>query len=170
MGNGADLSPEDLFRGFSEGLAIWHCVQQVISTIGTASVAVTKSQLVFRRRSCLTYVWRPGRYGTAMSRRFCHLRYRTRSLPTVSNPSSIPRRTSGCTTSNFATLIRSMTRSADGFRTPTRAQADGAGASWSRISPRARASRRKVDTSGFVLGENIAATPAPTSSTTMCWS
>lgn len=62
MGNGADLSPEDLFRGFSEGLAICHRVQQVSSTIGTASVAVTKSQLVFRRRRGFAYVWRPGRY------------------------------------------------------------------------------------------------------------
>ena len=62
MGNDADLSPEDLFRGFPDGLAICHRVQQVISTIGTASVAVTKSQLAFRRRRGFAYVWRPGQY------------------------------------------------------------------------------------------------------------
>ena len=62
MGHDADLSPEDLFRGFPDGLAICHRVQQVISTIGTASVAVTKSQLAFRRRRGFAYVWRPARY------------------------------------------------------------------------------------------------------------
>ena len=62
MGHDADLSPEDLFRGFPDGLAICHRVQQVISTIGTASVAVTKSQLAFRRRRGFAYLWRPGQY------------------------------------------------------------------------------------------------------------
>lgn len=62
MGNDADLGPEDLFRGFPDGLAICHRVQQAVSTIGAASVAVTKSQLAFRRRRGFAYVWRPGQY------------------------------------------------------------------------------------------------------------
>jgi hypothetical protein len=59
-GDDADLSPEDHFRGFPGGLAICHRVQQVISTIDSASVAVTKSQLAFRRRRGFAYLWLPG--------------------------------------------------------------------------------------------------------------
>lgn len=62
MVNDADLSPEDLFHGFPEGLAICHRVQQAVSTIGATSVRVTKSQVAFRRRRGFAYVWRPGQY------------------------------------------------------------------------------------------------------------
>lgn len=62
MGNNADPSPEGLFHGFPEGLAICHRVQEAVSTIGAASAAVTKSQLTFRRRRGFAYVWRPGQY------------------------------------------------------------------------------------------------------------
>lgn len=62
MGIDADLSAEDLFRGFPDGPAICRRVQQAISTIGEVSVAVTKSQLAFRRRRGFAYIWRPGQY------------------------------------------------------------------------------------------------------------
>lgn len=62
MGSDADPTAEDLFRGFPEGLAICQEVQQAISAVGAVSVAVTKSQVAFRRRRGFAYVWRPGQY------------------------------------------------------------------------------------------------------------
>ncbi|WP_416956883.1 DUF5655 domain-containing protein [Nocardioides sp. T5] len=37
-------------------------VEQALSSIGDASVAVTRSQVAFRRRRGFAYVWRPGQY------------------------------------------------------------------------------------------------------------
>jgi hypothetical protein len=54
--------PEDLFDGFPRGLAVCRAVEQTVSAIGDASVAVTKSQVAFRRRRGFAYVWRPGQY------------------------------------------------------------------------------------------------------------
>ena len=34
----------------------------VLTTVGEASVWVTKSQIAFRRRKGFAYVWRPGQY------------------------------------------------------------------------------------------------------------
>lgn len=62
MGDQADLSPEDLFGGFPDGLAICHRVQEAVSATGAATVTVTKSQVAFRRRRGFAYVWRPGQY------------------------------------------------------------------------------------------------------------
>jgi hypothetical protein len=62
MRNDAERSPEDLFDGFPKGLAICRAVQEAVSTIGEASTTVTKSQVAFRRRRGLAYVWRPGQY------------------------------------------------------------------------------------------------------------
>lgn len=62
MGGTAEQSPEELFAGFPEGLAILRSVQQAVATIGETSLAVTKSQVAFRRRKAFAYVWRPGRY------------------------------------------------------------------------------------------------------------
>lgn len=58
----AGRTPEDLFDGFPEGLAVCRAVEQAVLTIGDASVAVTKSQVAFRRRRGFAYVWRPGQY------------------------------------------------------------------------------------------------------------
>ena len=62
VSDNAERKPEDLFVGFPEGLAMCHRVQQVVSTIGDASVVVTKSQVGFRRRKGFAYLWRPGQY------------------------------------------------------------------------------------------------------------
>ena len=62
MGDTAERSPEDLFAGFPDSLAIFRRVQQAVSTIGEASAVVTKSQVAFRRRKGFAYVWRPGQY------------------------------------------------------------------------------------------------------------
>jgi hypothetical protein len=58
----AGRTPEDLFDGFPEGLAVCRAVERAVSAVGDASVAVTKSQVVFRRRRGFAYVWRPGQY------------------------------------------------------------------------------------------------------------
>lgn len=55
-------SPEDLFAGFPEGLATCRASQEAVSTVGEASMTVTKSQVAFRRRRGFAYVWRPGQY------------------------------------------------------------------------------------------------------------
>lgn len=55
-------SPEDLFDGYPEGLAICDAVQRAVSSIGEASIKVTKSQVAFRRRTAFALVWRPGQY------------------------------------------------------------------------------------------------------------
>jgi hypothetical protein len=57
-----DRQPEDLFDGFPESLAMYRQVQRAVAAIGEASVAVTKSQVTFRRRKGFAYVWRPGQY------------------------------------------------------------------------------------------------------------
>lgn len=62
MGDAAERSPEDLFEGFPEVVAILRRVQRAVLTIGEASVAVSKSQVAFRRRRGFAYVWRPGQY------------------------------------------------------------------------------------------------------------
>ena len=53
-------TPDDLFAGFPESLAICRAVQETVSTIGAATMRVTKSQVAFRRRRGFAYVWRPG--------------------------------------------------------------------------------------------------------------
>lgn len=58
----AGRRPEDLFDGFPRGLAVCRAVEQALSSIGDASVAVTRSQVAFRRRRGFAYVWRPGQY------------------------------------------------------------------------------------------------------------
>lgn len=55
-------SPEDLFHGFPEGLAICRAVQEAVHAIGEATVRVTKSQVTFGRRRGFAYVWRPAQY------------------------------------------------------------------------------------------------------------
>lgn len=62
MREDAERSPEDLFDGFPETLAVCREIQQVVSEIGEAVVSTTKSQVSFRRRRGFAYVWRPGQY------------------------------------------------------------------------------------------------------------
>lgn len=62
MRNDAEWSPEVLFSGFPKGLAICRAVEAAVSTIGEASMTVTKSQVAFRHRRGFAYVWRPGQY------------------------------------------------------------------------------------------------------------
>jgi hypothetical protein len=54
--------PDDLFGGFPESLAIYRAVAGAVAEIGEATVAVSKSQVAFKRRRGFAYVWRPGQY------------------------------------------------------------------------------------------------------------
>lgn len=58
----APRSPEELFDGYPDGLAICRRIQQVMSHFGDVSVAVSKSQVAFRRRKAFAFVWRPAQY------------------------------------------------------------------------------------------------------------
>ena len=62
MSDDAPRSPEELFDGYPDCLAICRQVQHVLSALGPVSVAVTKSQVAFRRRKAFAFVWRPGQY------------------------------------------------------------------------------------------------------------
>ncbi len=63
MGNRSGArTPEDFFAGFPDGLALHRAVERMVGGIGAAAVAVTKSQIAFRRRTGFAYVWRPGQY------------------------------------------------------------------------------------------------------------
>ena len=61
-GDGRERTPEGYFAGHPEGLALYRAVEDVLATIGEASVEVKKSQIAFRRRRGFAYVWRPGQY------------------------------------------------------------------------------------------------------------
>jgi len=62
MSAAAPRSPEELFDGYPDSLAICRRVEHVVSALGEVSVAVTKSQVSFRRRKAFAFVWRPGQY------------------------------------------------------------------------------------------------------------
>lgn len=63
MGGGADgRTPEELFTGFPEGLAVYRAVEQAVRSLGDLTTRVTRSQIAFRRRTGFAYVWRPGQY------------------------------------------------------------------------------------------------------------
>lgn len=57
-----DLTPEGLFAGHPEGLAVLRAVADAVAAIGPATVRTTKSQVAFRRRTGFAFVWRPGQY------------------------------------------------------------------------------------------------------------
>ena len=56
------MTPEDLFAGHPEGLAILEAVRAAVGAVGEAEVRVSKSQVAFRRRKGFAFVWRPGQY------------------------------------------------------------------------------------------------------------
>lgn len=55
-------TPEELFAGFPQGLAICRAVERAVSTLGDVTVRVTRSQVAFRRQRGFASVWRPGQY------------------------------------------------------------------------------------------------------------
>jgi hypothetical protein len=55
-------SPEKLFEGYPQGLAVCRAVQSAVERVGEATVVVSRSQVAFRRRRGFAYVWRPGQY------------------------------------------------------------------------------------------------------------
>ena len=55
-------TPDELFTGFPESLAVYRAVADAVAELGEADVAVSKSQVAFKRTRGFAYVWRPGQY------------------------------------------------------------------------------------------------------------
>jgi Domain of unknown function (DUF5655) len=55
-------TPESLFAGSPDGLALYRAVADPVAELGEAETRVTKSQIAFRRRKGFAYVWRPRQY------------------------------------------------------------------------------------------------------------
>jgi hypothetical protein len=62
MSDDAPRTPQDLFAGYPDSLAICRRIGQVLPASADVSVTVTKSQVTFRRRKAFAFVWRPGQY------------------------------------------------------------------------------------------------------------
>lgn len=59
---GSTTTPAEFFEGSPQGKAIYDAVALVVATLGDHEVRVTRSQVVFRRRRAIAYLWRPGQY------------------------------------------------------------------------------------------------------------
>ncbi len=64
---GGDTDPtnaraEAFFAGRPTGLAAYHRVRAVLEELGPVEVRVSRSQVAFRRRRGVAYLWLPGRY------------------------------------------------------------------------------------------------------------
>jgi len=55
-------TPEELFEGSADGLAIHDRVAGVVGSFGDVATRVTRSQVAFRHGRGFAYVWRPGQY------------------------------------------------------------------------------------------------------------
>lgn len=58
----ADPTPEELFAGHPDGLALYEVVARAVAEIGPSDIRATKSQVAFRRRAGFAFVWRPAQY------------------------------------------------------------------------------------------------------------
>lgn len=56
------MTPEAFFADRPLPLAIFRAVAQAMEKLGPATLRVTKSQIVFRRRRGFAWVWMPDRY------------------------------------------------------------------------------------------------------------
>lgn len=54
--------PETVFDGHPDALAAFRAVEVMVRSIGVAQVAVSRTQVTFRRRRGFAYVWAPGRW------------------------------------------------------------------------------------------------------------
>lgn len=56
------MTPGEYFEGKEPSRQLFDCLRDVIESLGTAEVRVTKSQVAFRRRQTFALVWIPGKY------------------------------------------------------------------------------------------------------------
>jgi len=56
------MTLDEYFDGKEEYRRLFDALQDVIKSIGTAEIRVTKSQVAFRRRKTIASVWIPGKY------------------------------------------------------------------------------------------------------------
>lgn len=56
------MTPEEFFTDSPLGRAVFGRVEAVLRDVGDVEVAVSKSQVAFRRRRGFAYLWLPGMY------------------------------------------------------------------------------------------------------------
>ncbi len=56
------MDTEEFFLGFEDSWPIFAAVRRAIDRLKPSSMAVTKSQIAFRRRKAFAWVWIPDRY------------------------------------------------------------------------------------------------------------
>ena len=56
------MTLDEYFDGKEESRRLFDDLRDVINSIGTAEVRVTKSQIAFRRRRTFAWAWIPGKY------------------------------------------------------------------------------------------------------------
>ena len=56
------MTPEEFFAGHEESAALYEIVRKAIKAIGPAEIAVSKSQIAFKRRVNFAFVWMPKQY------------------------------------------------------------------------------------------------------------
>lgn len=56
------MTLEEFFEGQEESKHLFDVLRQMVDTIGTADIRVTKSQIAFRRRKAFAWAWMPGKY------------------------------------------------------------------------------------------------------------
>lgn len=56
------LTPDDFFRDQPQSRRLFEALSGLIAAIGPAEMAVTKSQIAFRRVKPFAWVWMPGMY------------------------------------------------------------------------------------------------------------
>jgi hypothetical protein len=56
------MSPEEFFGGGPFGFGVYRKIEDILSSLGTFEVRVTKSQVAFRRKRAFAFLWMPGKW------------------------------------------------------------------------------------------------------------
>lgn len=56
------MTLDEFFEGFESSRPIFDAVSQMVSSVGSSSVRVSKSQIAFSRRRAFAWAWVPARY------------------------------------------------------------------------------------------------------------
>lgn len=56
------MTVDEFFAGHDESRCLFDRVREVVTSIGSAQVRVTTSQVAFRRRTGFAFIWMPGQY------------------------------------------------------------------------------------------------------------
>jgi hypothetical protein len=56
------MTLDEYFSGYEQSRQLFDGLNSLVSQLGSVSVAVTKSQVAFRRRKAFAWAWIPGKY------------------------------------------------------------------------------------------------------------